>query len=167
MKHYRVGVISGGFSGERAVSLRSGRNISAALRRLGHTVIDIDPVVDSMLNLDIDVAFIALHGAVGEDGTIQALLDHLGIPYTGSGVSASVIAMNKLVSKWTYQHHGIPTARFQVVSPGTDVSINLQFPLIIKPINEGSSLGIEIVDFPEQFQAVAEPVNEDVWGMFG
>jgi D-alanine-D-alanine ligase len=160
MTKYRVGVISGGFSGERAVSLRSGRNISDALQRLGHTVVEVDPAVDSLLNLDIDIAFIALHGPMGEDGTIQALLDHLKIPYTGSGVSASVIAMNKLVSKWTYQHHQIPTAPFQVISPGVSTALTLALPVIIKPVNEGSSLGIEICDHEAQFIEAAQRLTQ-------
>lgn len=160
MTKYRVGVISGGFSGERAVSLRSGRNISDALQRLGHTVVEVDPAVDSLLNLDIDVAFIALHGPMGEDGTIQALLDHLKIPYTGSGVSASVIAMNKLVSKWTYQHHQIPTAPFQVISPGVSTALTLALPVIIKPVNEGSSLGIEICDHEAQFMEASQRLTQ-------
>ncbi len=155
MKPITVGVICGGFSGERAVSLRSGRNIADALRRKGYDVKEIDPAVDSLLDMGIDVAFIALHGPIGEDGTIQALLDHLHIPYTGSGVTASVIGMNKLISKWAFVHHQIPTAAFQVISPDVPLELTLALPVIVKPVSEGSSLGVEIVDTLDQFERVA------------
>jgi len=156
MKPITVGVICGGFSGERAVSLRSGRNIADALRRKGYDVKEIDPAVDSLLDMGIDVAFIALHGPIGEDGTIQALLDHLQIPYTGSGVTASVIGMNKLISKWAFVHHQIPTAAFQVISPDVPLELKLPLPVIVKPVSEGSSLGVEIVDSFDQFESVAK-----------
>ena len=155
MKPISVGVICGGFSGERAVSLRSGRNISDALRRKGYDVKEIDPAVDNLLDMGIDVAFIALHGPIGEDGTIQALLDHIHIPYTGSGVTASVIGMNKLISKWAFVHHHIPTAAFQVISPDVPLELKLPLPVIVKPVSEGSSLGVEIVDALDQFESVA------------
>lgn len=152
----RVGVIRGGFSGERLVSLRSGANIAAALRRNGYTVIEIDPVTDDFLTVDIDVAFIALHGQLGEDGAIQAVLAQRGIPFVGSGVAASVIGMNKLVSKWVFSLHHIPTAPYQVITPDLPPVLTLPTPVIIKPILEGSSLGIEIVDHLDDFEAVAK-----------
>ncbi|NBV84366.1 D-alanine--D-alanine ligase [bacterium] len=154
-----IGVICGGFSGERAVSLRSGKNIADALRRKGYTVKVIDPAVEGLLNMGIDLAFIALHGPVGEDGTVQALLDHLGIPYTGSGVSASVIGMNKLISKWAFVHHGIPTAAFQVISPDVPSTLQLPLPVVVKPASEGSSLGVAFVTTAAEFDEAAKRIT--------
>ncbi len=149
----------GGFSGERAVSLRSGANISDALRRLGYQVIEIDPAIDDFLTLDMDAAFIALHGQLGEDGAIQSVLSLRGIPFVGSGVQASVIGMNKLVSKWVFSLHQIPTPAYQVITPDFSPVLTLPTPVIIKPILEGSSLGIEIVDDPAEFESVAKRIT--------
>jgi D-alanine-D-alanine ligase len=157
---HHVGVICGGFSGERAVSLRSGANVAAALIRKGYSVQIIDPAVDDFLNISMTVAFIVLHGAMGEDGATQAILEQRGIPYTGSGVTASVIGMNKLVSKWMFSLRQIPTAPYQVISPDIPQVLELPLPVIIKPINEGSSLGIEIADTEAEFQDAAHRLTQ-------
>ncbi len=144
-QHTRIGVIAGGFSGEREVSLRSGKNVLEALLRKGYNATLIDPATTDMSQAPIDVAFLVLHGQFGEDGCIQAYLSHLNIPYTGSRVSASILGMNKLMSKTIMQSHGLPTPAFQVVTtPAFDLSFPL--PVVVKPIAEGSSLGVTIAD---------------------
>lgn len=141
----KIGVIVGGVSRERAISLRSGERVLAALWRLGHEAYPVDPINGMNWSpTQMDVAFIALHGTMGEDGGIQAYLDALGIPYTGSGVHASVLGMNKLLSKHLYERHGIRTSPFVVLTPDQP-DCPLPFPLVIKPINEGSSLGVYVV----------------------
>jgi D-alanine-D-alanine ligase len=144
-EHTRIGVIAGGFSGEREVSLRSGKNVLEALLRKGYNATLIDPATTDMSQAPIDVAFLVLHGQFGEDGCIQAYLSHLRIPHTGSGVSASILGMNKLMSKTIMQSHGLPTPAFQVVTTPT-FELNLHFPVVVKPISEGSSLGVTIAD---------------------
>ncbi|NBV41452.1 D-alanine--D-alanine ligase [bacterium] len=163
MKSKKIGVVCGGLSGERGVSLRSGKNVADALIRKGYNVTVLDPLNDSLLSSGMDVLFLALHGQMGEDGAVQAMLDNAGIPYTGSGVAASVIGMNKIASKWMFLHHGIPTAPFQILADGP-WELTLPTPIIIKPANEGSSLGVEIVDDPAQLQSVVARLT-DHYGM--
>jgi len=142
-----IGVLCGGFSKEREVSLRSGQAVYEALVRCGYHAIKIDPVLTELSTVSCDIFFNVLHGQFGEDGSVQAYLEHLGKPYTGSGVASSVMTMNKYLTKLALIGAGIPTPRFAVATPThvPDVS-HLGFPLILKPINEGSSLGVEIVD---------------------
>lgn len=147
----KIGVLMGGISAEREVSLRSGMAALGALRSLGYNAIGIDAGRDicSVLSKEkVEVAFLALHGGFGEDGSIQGLLDVMGIPYTGSGVLASALAMDKAASKIVFIHHGIPTPRFEVAR---SVQEALKSPLIeapafvVKPVREGSSVGVGIV----------------------
>ncbi len=148
----RIGVIAGGFSGERPVSLRSGKNVLAALQRKGYNARLIDPV-DTDISADtMDIAFLCLHGQFGEDGCIQAQLAHVGIPYTGSGTQASILGMNKLVTKTIMVANGLPTPAFQVITT-TPFTLDLPLPVIVKPIAEGSSLGVFIADTWEDCQA--------------
>jgi len=141
----KIGVIMGGVSRERAISVRSGERVLAALLRLGHEAFALDPIHGMAWHpASMDVAFIALHGTMGEDGGIQAYLETLGIPYTGSGISASVLAMNKLLSKHVYDSLGIRTSPYVVLTPD-HTECPLAFPLVIKPISEGSSLGVHVV----------------------
>ncbi len=146
----RVGVLFGGVSAERAVSLESGQAIIAALHNLGVEAIGIDlqnNVVEEIVAADIDVAFIALHGGIGEDGRLQALLNMLDIPYTGSDTQASAIAMNKMLSKQLWQGIQLPTSPFITLSDTTDFSeaINiLDGKAIVKPAHEGSSIGMSL-----------------------
>ena len=119
MKKAVVGVLMGGRSAEREVSLRTGAAILAALRRCGHRAVGIDAGRDLpqvLARRKVGVAFIALHGRGGEDGTVQGLLECLGIPYTGSGVLASALAMDKKQSKWVFRAHGLPTPDFEVLA---------------------------------------------------
>ncbi len=154
MKKKTVALLSGGVSSEREVSLNSGNQVFSALDKDKYDVIRYDPKTDlARLVADaatIDVALIILHGPNGEDGTIQGLLDLLGIPYQGAGVLGSAAAMNKLASKRLYAQCAIPTPPFQVAEAGrpvdTDACVQaLGLPLVVKPVSAGSSVGMTIV----------------------
>lgn len=146
----RVGVLYGGLSAEREVSLKSGKAVGLALQELGFmvTLIDVDRDVFTRLKeAKIEVVFIALHGAYGEDGTIQGGLEYLNIPYTGPGVMASSIAMNKVMTKRILLSHEIMTPDYTVPGIG-DAEVAVPsggYPLVVKPVAEGSSLGMSIV----------------------
>ena len=137
----------GGTSSEREVSLASGRNVAEALKSLGKY--DVLPVVLDSDNLapmprDVDAVYIALHGGWGENGGVQAELDKLRIPYTGPGVMASKIAMDKIKTKMVLEMKGVPTAKWSLASPGTESS-PLPLPVVVKPPCDGSSVGISKV----------------------
>lgn len=155
----RVAVLYGGKSAERAVSLKSGAAVIEALTSAGVDVVAID-VGDDLLarlqNEKIDRAFIILHGRGGEDGSMQGLLECLGIPYTGSGILASALAMDKLRTKQVWQSLGIPTPRHAVLASEQDcvaASAELGFPLIVKPAHEGSSIGMAKVNSEQELIA--------------
>jgi len=151
MKKPVVGVLMGGRSAEREVSLRTGAAVLAALRRCGHQAVEIDAGRDLpqvLARRRVSVAFIALHGRGGEDGTVQGLLECLGIPYTGSGVLASALAMDKKQSKGIFRAHGLPTPDFEVLVrgvPGAWPLERLEPPVVVKPVGEGSSVGMSVV----------------------
>ncbi len=147
----RVGVLLGGPSSEREVSLKSGKAVAEALRRKGYQVVEIDVGQDLWERLDeIDVAVVILHGKPGEDGVVQGLLEMKGIPYTGPRVLGSALAMNKLVSKKILRQHGVNTAPYRVVRkngkslPGEDQLGENVFPVVVKPSDEGSTIGVSI-----------------------
>jgi D-alanine-D-alanine ligase len=150
--HRKIGVLLGGLSAEREQSLRSGEAILAALAERGHDACPVFVDRDADLALRqarIDVAFLALHGRYGEDGCVQGLLEVLGIPYTGSGVMASALAMNKAKAKEVLRLHNLPTAPGYLIQAdsGEDVMENhgsFGFPVVVKPACEGSSLGVEL-----------------------
>jgi D-alanine-D-alanine ligase len=160
-----VGVISGGFSKEREVSLRSGKNVFEALQRLDYKVKHLDPSLDNILESGIDIAFIALHGQYGEDGTIQSFLDAAGIPYTGSGPEASILGMNKLYSKQLLEKNGLPTPKYWFVEKGASLVFPDAYPAIIKPISEGSSMDVFIVDTEGDYKEKAAYMK-GVYGCF-
>ena len=145
----RIAVVCGGKSAEREVSLETGAAVAAALGRRGHDAVEVDAVVDlaqQLRRLSPDAVFIALHGRWGEDGTVQGLLEMLGMPYTGSGVLASALAMDKALSKVVFRAAGVPTPDFQRLDPSTAVgSLELEPPLVIKPNREGSTVGVSVV----------------------
>ncbi len=146
----KVAVLYGGFSAEREVSLKSGKAVGLALQELGFMVslIDVDRDVFARLKAaQIEVVFIALHGAYGEDGTIQGGLEYLKIPYTGPGVMASSIAMNKVMTKRILLSHEIMTPDYTVPADSDgEVAVPAGgYPLVVKPVAEGSSLGMSIV----------------------
>jgi D-alanine-D-alanine ligase len=144
----RVAVLYGGKSAERDVSLKSGQACLEALQGAGVDAFGIDVGDDLLARLQaerIDRAFIILHGRGGEDGSMQGLLECLGIPYTGSGILASALAMDKLRTKQVWQSLGLPTPRHAVLSSEADcicAATELGFPLIVKPAHEGSSIGM-------------------------
>ncbi|MDD5748280.1 MAG: D-alanine--D-alanine ligase [Actinomycetota bacterium] len=158
----KVAVLMGGMSAEREISLETGKAIALALRTLGNDVIEVD--VDSNLPLRIsrerpDVAFIALHGRLGEDGSVQGLLEVMRIPYTGSGLLSSALAMNKEYTKKILDYHGFPvvpgiavrrTDGFEDVS--RQVETGIHFPVIVKPSQEGSSIGVSKVNSPSELK---------------
>jgi len=147
----RVVVLLGGMSAERDVSLSSGAQVVIALRSLGWDVTPVDVGPDLRMLIDAltpapDVVFNALHGRFGEDGTIQGVLDLLGIPYTHSGVRASAVAMDKAAAKAVFTAHGLPVAAGGVVDVATLIDADpMPEPYVIKPLNEGSSVGVEII----------------------
>jgi D-alanine-D-alanine ligase len=164
----RVGVLMGGRSAEREVSLRTGAAVLGALVRLGHDAVAIDAGPDlpgALRRRKIDVAFLALHGRGGEDGSVQGLLECLEIPYTGSGVLASALAMDKKHSKWVFRAHGLPTPEFEVLARGARGPWPLQRlkpPVVVKPIREGSSVGMNLVRTrPALAPALAEAFRYD------
>ena len=147
----KVAVLMGGRSAERDISLRSGMGVLKALQDKGVDAHPFDPKIRPLSQLaeeKFDRAFIALHGRFGEDGTMQGVLEHLGIPYTGSGVMASALSMDKVMTKRIWIAEGLPTPRHIRLSEDSDwkkVADTLGLPLIVKPAHEGSSLGIERV----------------------
>ncbi|GAB1615555.1 MULTISPECIES: D-alanine--D-alanine ligase [unclassified Pseudomonas] len=155
----RVAVLYGGKSAEREVSLKSGAAVIDALTRAGVDVVAIDvgdDLLDRLQHEKIDRAFIILHGRGGEDGSMQGLLECLGIPYTGSGILASALAMDKLRTKQVWQSLGIPTPRHAVLASESDclkASTELGFPLIVKPAHEGSSIGMAKVNSEQELVA--------------
>lgn len=152
----RVAVLYGGKSAEREVSLKSGAQVLGALQDAGVDVFGID-VGDDLLDIlqreKIDLAFIILHGRGGEDGSMQGLLECLGIPYTGSGILASALAMDKLRTKQVWKSLGLPTPHHAVLASEADcisAGGELGFPLIVKPAHEGSSIGMAKVNSVEE-----------------
>ena len=151
----RVAVLFGGKSAERAVSLKSGAAVLEALQSAGVDAFGIDVGDDFLQRLTserIDRAFIVLHGRGGEDGSMQGLLECAGIPYTGSGILASALAMDKLRTKQVWHSLGLPTPRHAVLTSQADceaAATELGFPLIVKPAHEGSSIGMAKVDSVE------------------
>ena len=147
----RIVVLMGGRSSEREVSLKTGKAVSKALREMGHEVIELDLTEDlpcRLLEIRPDKVFIALHGSYGEDGRVQGLLDILGIPYTGSGVLGSAIAMDKEITKRLLRSEGIPTPDWTCVRKGEEVPRWEIFPAIVKPADQGSSVGLKVVKDP-------------------
>jgi D-alanine-D-alanine ligase len=154
----KVAVLMGGLSAERAVSLKSGNAVLTALKSQGVDAhgIDVGKDILSVLSQgNFDRAFIVLHGRGGEDGTMQGALEILGLPYTGSGVMASAIGMNKLKTKQIWLAQNLPTPPYQLLSTLEDcehVAAELGLPLMVKPSNEGSSIGITKVTSKDQLQ---------------
>ncbi|MDR1185271.1 MAG: D-alanine--D-alanine ligase [Coriobacteriales bacterium] len=162
-----VALLYGGASGEREVSIASGNGVREALEAEGFTVFFIDTgehdFIDQLCAAKPDVAFIALHGKGGEDGCIQGLLETLGIPYTHSGVGASALAMDKVVSKIVYEAYDLKNARFKVVRKDQagesmdSILASIGLPCVVKPVSDGSSLGVSIPKTREEFfQALDE-----------
>jgi D-alanine-D-alanine ligase len=152
MQSRKIGVLLGGLSSEREVSLRTGEAVLAALRDRGHDAVPVyvDRDIDVALRQErIEVAFVALHGRWGEDGSVQGMLEMLGIPYTGSDVLASALAMHKGKAKELFRLHNLPTPAYYTmtnvpVEQLAEVHGDFGFPCVVKPVREGSSVGVAI-----------------------
>ncbi len=163
-RNKKIGVLLGGLSSEREVSLASGNAILQALKEKGYHVVAIDvgrDAAEKIHSSGIDVAFIALHGRFGEDGAIQGLLEIMGIPYTGSGILASALGMNKTVSKQVFTSQGLLVGPYEVLYAGdagrvSSVLDTMKFPVVIKPHAEGSSVGVSLVFKKEDVAQAAE-----------
>jgi len=165
MQKRKIGVLMGGLSCEREVSLASGQAVLEALTARGYDAhpIFVDRDIDRVLrHEDIEVAFIALHGRYGEDGCVQGLLEILGIPYTGSDVLSSALAMNKLRSKQMFRLNNLPTPPYYTTPSDLDPDDivarhgDFGFPVVVKPIAEGSSVGVAMVESPDELVAACE-----------
>ncbi len=168
LKRKRVGVLLGGLSSEREVSLRTGAAVAKALRGLGYDVVEIDVGKDLPARLvaeKVEVAFIALHGRYGEDGCVQGLLECLFIPYTGSGVLASSLGMDKVFAKQAFIAHGIPTPPYRAFNTAEEARAGLDslpfgLPAVVKPSREGSSVGVHICKTREEYLAAVEDASK-------
>ncbi|MEP7052224.1 MAG: D-alanine--D-alanine ligase [Pseudomonadota bacterium] len=173
MKATRVGVVMGGTSAEREISIRSGQAVAAALSGLGY---DVTPVLLSagaealkeLADADLEVAFLALHGRLGEDGCVQGVLELLGVPYTGSNVLSSALAMDKLKAKELFRLHNVPTPPYYVFNAEQSAADleeahgSFGFPVIVKPRREGSSLGVgKAANLHELAQAIGCALQYD------
>lgn len=166
----------GGKSREREISLRSGRKVYDSLKKQGYNVIQIDPDTDLIAKLKknkIEVAFNALHGRFGEDGCVQGLLEMAGIPYTGSGVLASALGMNKVAAKRIFQARGIPTPNFFEISDFSNIEKEAQrisrifpYPLVVKPVSEGSSLGVTVVKEGDNLAGILKAAVDEYKDVF-
>lgn len=171
--HKKIGVLAGGISSEKEVSLRSGKNVLDSLKRQGFKASIINPADNDFIEQIkmIDVAFIALHGGYGENGSMQGLLEVMGIPYTGSGVLASALAMNKVSSKRIFREQGIPTPDYACF-PLTDgysyenLSSKLGLPLIVKPVSEGSSIGVTIIRDESEIKGIIDEMTDKYRDIF-
>jgi D-alanine-D-alanine ligase len=170
----KIAVLYGGISGEREVSLSSGKGIIKALESKGHEVIGIDfhpDHLEEIIQLKVDLVFIGLHGKFGEDGRIQSLLEMLKIPFVGSGVLASALAMDKAKAKQIFHMNHIPVAKsetYTLLDKKTEEEIaasikeSFQIPFVIKPNQEGSTLGLSIInDEKDIYDAVIKAFNSD------
>ena len=150
LKDKKIGVLMGGLSPEREISLSSGNAVLQALKRKELNAVGIDVgnnIASSLVKNKIEVAFIALHGVFGEDGAIQGLLEYAKIPYTGPGILSSALAYDKVKSKEIFKLNNIPTADYQVLYRGrkNKTEPTFSFPVVVKPSNQGSSIGVSIV----------------------
>lgn len=149
----KIGVLMGGLSAEREVSLKSGDAILKALKDMGYNAAGIDvgrDLADGLKQEKIEFAFIALHGRYGEDGAVQGMLEIMGIPYTGSGIAASALGMSKIFSKKIFEFHKLPVGQYMILEKKDlkdwkGKNSSLEFPVVVKPVSEGSSVGVSIV----------------------
>jgi D-alanine-D-alanine ligase len=160
----KIGVLMGGLSSEREVSLATGNAVLKALHEKGYNAVGIDvarDVAEKIRASGIEIAFNGLHGKFGEDGAIQGLLEVMGIPYTGSGVLASAVGMNKILSKLLFKAHGLLVGPYMVLDAGKREELNavpsiMAYPLVVKPSSEGSSVGVSLVYTDEELAPAAD-----------
>ena len=164
LKRQRIGVLMGGLSAERDISLKTGRAILASLKRQGFPAKGIDAkrnLPDALRHEGVNFAFLALHGPGGEDGVVQGLLEWMGIPYTGSGVLASALAMDRAASKRLFFSAGLRTSAWRELTNADPAYVlkqanGLGFPLVVKPVHQGSAIGISIVQGPGDLSVAAK-----------
>ncbi|MBN2714856.1 MAG: D-alanine--D-alanine ligase [Deltaproteobacteria bacterium] len=161
MKYKRIGVLYGGISRERDVSLAGGTAVADALRQNGFEVVPIDVTHDLDVQLrsaKIDAAFIVLHGRYGEDGTVQGMLEMMRIPYTGSGVLASALAMDKALTRRVLSDAGVRVAAGVVITDVNNRTVpqTLSLPVVVKPVEEGSSVGVAIAKTDEEYSKAVQ-----------
>jgi len=159
LKLKKIGVLMGGLSAEREVSFKTGQAALDALLELGYDAVAVDAghnLAEQLVQLKIDVAFIALHGRFGEDGRVQGVLEMMQIPYTGSGVMSSSIAIDKIMTKKLLLYHELPTPGFDCIRNGDSTAELLErcqhLPLVVKPSREGSTIGITIAKTREELR---------------
>jgi D-alanine-D-alanine ligase len=170
LKSKRIGVLMGGWSREREISLLSGEMVCDAFKKKSLNAFPVDVKRDSLhslLNAEMDVAFIALHGEGGEDGQIQAVLQVMGIPYTGSGVLASALSLNKAYSKMIFEKNSIRTPEYCLISRNEDLAVFRRkvlespgLPVVLKPTREGSSIGVQFVRSEESLARNLETLRK-------
>lgn len=162
---WRVALLAGGDSEERVISLQSGDAVQQALTARGHLVIQLDPAVIDLASVDwsqFDVAFVALHGRFGEDGTVQQVLEDAGVPFTGSDAAASRLAFSKSAAKERFAQFGVPTPNYVLIHYADDAArierlvASVGYPLVVKPDAQGSSLGVSIVRQPRELPAALQ-----------
>ncbi|MFC1511348.1 D-alanine--D-alanine ligase [Candidatus Margulisiibacteriota bacterium] len=176
LKDKKICVLMGGRSGERDVSLRSGKNVFDSLKKQGFNVISMDledDLVSQLKKARVDVVYNILHGRFGEDGVVQGLLEMARIPYTGSKVLASALAMNKLASKRVFKAMNIPTPHYLEVDANSDIKKeaarikkSFTFPLVLKPVSEGSSLGVYLIKEKDHLDSRLEKVVAEFKDVF-
>ncbi len=177
LKKLKIAVLMGGRSSEREVSLRSGKNVLASLARMGFKHVeqmDLDgDLLGKLKKSKIQAVFIALHGRFGEDGCVQGLLEIAGLPYTGSGVLASALAMNKVAAKKIFQARGIPTPNFSEINREIDINKEADrisrvfpYPLVLKPVSEGSSVGVTIVKESDNLEGILKAAVDEFEDVF-
>jgi D-alanine-D-alanine ligase len=162
LKKSRVGVLMGGLSEEREISMKTGSAVLAALKNAGYNAVGIDAdrdVAEVLRKRKIEVAFIALHGRYGEDGSIQGLLEVMGVPYTGSGVRASSVAMDKLFSKRIFKSLNIPTPLWCDYVQGGSVK-GVKLPYVVKPGSQGSAIGVSVVRKKSELSRAIKSASE-------
>lgn len=163
-----IGVLMGGVSAEREISLRTGEAIMKALRARGYNVCPIDvgyDIAERLIVEQIGIAFITLHGRFGEDGTIQGMLELMRIPYTGSGVLASALSMDKIMTKLIFSAHAIPTPASHILQATEGVKeamekLSFPFPIVVKPASEGSTIGVTILHDKEGLAQAIEHARQ-------
>lgn len=166
----------GGRSGERDVSLRSGKRVFDSLQKQGFNIISMDlddDLISKLKQEQVDIVYNILHGRFGEDGTVQGLLEMANIPYTGSKVLASALAMNKLAAKRVFDAVGIPTPRYVEVDTMSNIKKEtermrriLPFPFMLKPTSEGSSLGVSLIKEQDDFEGILKKAVDDFKDVF-
>lgn len=169
-------MLCGGKSRERDVSLRSGKRVYESLKKQGYNAVLIDAKEDLIQQLKkqkVKIVFIALHGRFGEDGTVQGLLELYDIPYTGSGVLASALGMHKVAAKRIFQAKGIPTPNFFEIDASSDIGKEAEriqrvfpYPMVLKPVSEGSSLGVTIVKEGDNLEGILKAAVEEYKDVF-